>query len=68
MKLILYTTNCPKCLILEKKLELKGLNYEKITNLDIMLQKGFMSAPMLEVDEVVMDFKTSFNWIENLNK
>lgn len=64
MKLILYTTNCPKCLILEKKLKLKGLNYEKITNLDIMLQKGFMSAPMLEIDGVVMDFKESVNFLK----
>lgn len=68
MKVILYTTNCPKCLILEKKLESKGIIYERVIDLDLMLQKGFMSAPILEVDGKIMNYKESFNFIENLNK
>lgn len=68
MKVILYTTNCPKCLVLEKKLESKGIIYKKVTDLDLMLQKGFMSAPILEVDGEIMSFKDGFNFIENLNK
>ena len=31
-KIELYTTGCPQCLILEKKLDLKGIPYEKVTD------------------------------------
>ena len=35
---------------------------------DIMLEKGFMSAPMLEVDGNVMDFKEGNIWINTYGK
>ena len=63
MKVILYSTNCPKCNILEKKLNMKNIDYETITDVDLMISKGFMSAPILEVDGNVMEFKTAVEWV-----
>ena len=37
----LYTIGCPKCSILEKKLDAAHVNYEKVTDKDIMIEKGF---------------------------
>lgn len=65
MRVILYTTGCPKCSVLEKKLDAINIAYEKETNEDVMMNKGFMSAPMLEVDGKVMDFVTANKWINN---
>lgn len=63
MKIILYSTHCPKCLVLEEKLEDKNIDYELVTNVDEMLKKGFQSAPMLEVDGKIMNFSEANRWI-----
>jgi len=63
MNIILYTTHCPRCVVLESKLKQKDIEYTSCEDINIMSEKGFMSAPMLEVDNKVMDFKTANNWI-----
>ena len=62
MKAILYSTNCPKCQVLEKKLETSGVDFEICDDADLMQKKGFQSVPMLEADGVVMDFMSAVNW------
>lgn len=66
MKIVLYSTHCPKCLVLEKKLKQKGIYFEEVYDIDVMQAKGFLSAPMLEVDEVIMDFSTANKWISEM--
>lgn len=65
MDVKLYSTYCPKCIILEKKLNQKNISFEEINDIDVMTAKGFMQAPMLEVDGEVMDFKQANDWINN---
>ncbi len=62
MDVILYSTNCPKCKVLEKKLDSTGINYKIITDEGLMISKGFTSAPMLEVDGLLMDFGNAVRW------
>lgn len=66
MSVILYTTHCPKCIVLEKKLKEKNIEYEEITDVDLMLSKGFMSTPMLEINGNVMNFKDAFTYVNSL--
>lgn len=61
--IILYSTNCPKCRVLEKKLEEKGITHEIVSDVDVMIKKGFMTLPMLEVNGDVMNFAEANNWI-----
>ena len=61
--IILYSTNCPKCKILEQKLKSKNIEYIEFTDVDKMIEMGFSVMPMLEVDGVVMDFTTANKWI-----
>lgn len=61
---ILYSTNCPRCRIIEKKLQDKGIKFELFNDVDAMIAKGFKEAPKLEVDGVVMDFKEANDWIK----
>lgn len=63
MNVILYTTHCPKCMVLEKKLRLKNIEYAENTDTDLMIAKGFQTTPMLEVNGNVMDFKAANTWI-----
>ena len=64
---VLYTTNCPRCIVLEKKLKQKGIEFEATTDFDVkeMIKKGFASAPLLEVDGEIMAFNEANQWINN---
>jgi len=44
----------------------KGVEFEIIDDLNIMSTKGFKSAPMLEVDEKIMNAKEAIKWIKTL--
>lgn len=61
--IILYSTHCPKCNILEKKLKEKNMEYQEINDIDLMINKGISSAPWLEVDGEMMDFNQAIKWI-----
>lgn len=63
MSITLYTTHCPKCSVLEKKLALKHIEYEEITDTQVMLDKGFVNVPILDVDGIIMDFSKANAWI-----
>lgn len=62
-KIILHSSHCPRCLILEKKLKEKGIQYEENNDVQVMLDKGLEMAPALEVDGKMMDFKEANEWI-----
>ena len=66
--IILYTTHCPKCRILEQKLKAKNIEYIEFTDVDKMIKMGFSVMPMLEVDGIVMDFGTANKWINEFKE
>ena len=66
MKIIFYTSNCPKCKILKAKLDEKNIEYDIFDNIDGMIKKGFTSMPMLEIDGEVKNFLESINWIKGI--
>ena len=59
----LYTTSCPKCKILEQKLKAKNIKYVEFTDVDRMIEMGFVNVPMLKVNDIIMDFTTANKWI-----
>ena len=63
MEIKLYTIGCPNCIILEKKLKQKNIDFEIITDKNIMIEKNIMSAPMLEVDGIMMNYITASKWL-----
>ena len=65
MAVVLYSTHCPKCNVLEKKLKQKNISYEEVNDIEIMKEKGYLSVPVLEIDSVNMDFKEASDWINN---
>lgn len=65
MSAVLYSTNCPKCMVLEKKLSMAGIEYSIVNDADLMIEKGFVSAPMLEVDGRAMDFREAIEWVND---
>ena len=60
---ILYSTNCPKCKVLETKLKNKNIEFEICNDVNLMLSKGIQQAPYLEVDNELMDFSNAIKWV-----
>lgn len=63
MSIIMYSTNCPKCRVLEMKLKAKGITPSVVTDVDEMVAKGMTSAPALEVDGEMMNFGEAVKWL-----
>lgn len=66
MNIILHSTNCPRCNILDMKLKEKDVEYVVNTNVDDMIAKGFQSAPILEVDDEYYEFGDAVRFIGTL--
>ncbi len=66
MKVTLFSTHCPKCCVLEKKLKQKNISYEEVNDIEIMKEKGYLTVPVLEVDGISMNFKEAFNYVDSL--
>jgi len=65
MDIVLYSTGCPRCKVLETKLASKGIEYTKNSNVDEMMGLGIMSVPVLSVDGTMMDFADAVAWVNN---
>lgn len=63
MSIVLHSTHCPKCKVLESKLRQKNISFEENNDVDLMVERGFKSAPVLEVDGVAYNFKEAVEWI-----
>lgn len=61
----LYSTHCPKCNVLTQKLTAKGIKFDVVDDIVEMRKKGFLSAPMLEVDGELMDFSEAVTWVNS---
>ena len=63
-KVILYSSNCPKCKQLEKMLNIAGIEYEICTDIDCMLALGMRDAPNLQVGGKILNFAEAWKWIK----
>ncbi len=60
---VLYSTGCPQCKMLKRKLDQAGITYETVSDVDEMLKLGLKSAPALGVNGEIMDFKNAVKWV-----
>lgn len=66
INITLYTSGCPKCKILKQKLDEKNITYEICSDVNLMISKGFKTVPLLEVDEIIMDYMAAINYVKGL--
>ena len=62
-EIILYSNGCPRCKIIEKMLEDKGIRYKKITDTEEMLRLGLTNVPWIKTKDTIMNFKDSIDYI-----
>ena len=69
MNIVVYSTHCPQCKVLEKKLQMAGIEFTICDDMEKMNKMGMKSAPGLQVEGgSVMNFKDAMTWVkENAN-
>lgn len=65
MNIILYSTGCPKCKVLKKKLEDKNIEFVENNSVQEMIGLGIKQAPMLSIGGALLDFKNAVTWVNN---
>lgn len=60
---ILYSTGCPKCDILKKKLNEKNIEFVEETSVKTMLELNITQVPVLCVNGKMMDFTEAVKWV-----
>ena len=60
--IIFYTTGCPKCAILKRKLDAAGVAYDSCDDVQEMLALGLKSAPVLSVNGKNLNFGDAVHW------
>lgn len=60
---VLYSIGCPKCDVLEKKLDAANIKYEVVSDIARLNAEGIDYVPVLEVDGVKMEFSEAVKWV-----
>lgn len=61
--IMLFSTGCPKCSILKKKLEQKGIMYQENNSVEEMLELGITQVPVLKVGNSLLEFVDANDWV-----
>lgn len=63
----LYTIGCPRCKILEEKLNAAKIEYKKIDKLDEMPKEVVEQDryPMLSVDDKLLNYVSAVKWLND---
>lgn len=76
-KIIFYTTNCPRCQVLKKKMDSLGIDYELNDDIEEMMLWGIQTVPMLRIEEelfdsssltTLLDFSQAVKWLKEYEK
>lgn len=65
MDVVFYSTGCPKCKVLKKKLESKGIEYTENNDVDEMIKLGFQNVPIIVSGDEIMEFNEAVKWIDS---
>ena len=65
--IIVYKTEtCPKCAVLCKKLDQKGIPYKICTDTALMSEKGIMSVPVLEINGHLYNYMNAIRFVNEV--
>lgn len=65
MELKLYTTHCPRCGVIEKKLKSAALDYTEISDPIEIGKRGIDMVPVLEIDGKLYGFGSAIKWLHD---
>ena len=59
----LFSTNCPKCKVLEQKLNAKNIKFNICNDIQEIIDKGFMTVPILKNNDEYLEFSQAIKWV-----
>lgn len=68
MKIKLYSTNCPKCKVIETLLNRDSIEYSVTTDINPLIEEGITSAPVLEVKFTFDEARKYLAYLHNEKK
>lgn len=69
MHVVMYSRpGCPQCTMLKNILDQLKINYDVIQDVDILLEKGIMHIPCLEIDGQLKNFGEALAWTKECAK
>ena len=63
---ILYSTGCPRCKVLETKLKQKNVEYIECSDIRELERKGITTIPCLDIEGEILDFGAAVKWVNSL--
>ena len=63
-RIVFFTTGCPKCAVLKKKLDQAHIVYVEEHDMEQMLAAGMKSAPGLMVGSDLLNFGDAVRWVQ----
>ena len=69
-KLLLYgSPTCPRCMVLRKKMEIAGIEFEETHDIQKLAELGFQQLPILCVGgKEYLDFKSAVAYVKELEE
>lgn len=59
----LFTLDCPQCIVLEKKLRAKNIEFERVDDTAFFTREKIFRFPVLEVDGHRMEMHEANAWV-----
>ena len=63
-RIVFYSTGCPKCGVLKKKLDQAHIVYVEEHDMEEMLAIGLKAAPALMVGDKLLNFSDAVRWVQ----
>ena len=62
-----FTTGCPKCKVLKRKMDNKGIPYNIVTDIEVMISLGLDSVPAIQTEDgKIMEFSEAIKWVNEV--
>lgn len=66
VEMVLFTTHCPKCSVLKRKLEQKNCVFTESEDIQYLIELGIKEAPVLKVGEKMLTFSDAVKFVNEL--
>jgi len=66
MNVTIYSTHCPQCNMLERMLTAKNVQFNTVVGKEAIIERGYKTAPILDVDGKIMSFAEAVRWVNSM--
>lgn len=62
---IYVSEGCGRCEALKKRLEKDGFDFSISKDIELLIEKGYQNAPVLQINDIFYDLKTSMELLKD---